>query len=141
MMSRFTEKMEQMLQRPVWVIDILPEQVVSCPPGKYFTVEKYFLKDSEVIRKKRNLALKLNCFYDLEILVDDTELSNPPPEDLAALIEEKYLNIQVGDALLVIDPTSTHMSLFNADDKLLDLVRSIAAGEGLFVWQPARSNV
>ena len=25
MMSRFTEKLEQMLQRPVWVIDILPE--------------------------------------------------------------------------------------------------------------------
>lgn len=86
-MSRFTEKLEQMLQRPVWVIDILPEQVVSCPPGKYFTVEKYFIKDPEVIRKKRNLALKLNCYYDLEILVDDTELRNPSPEDLASLVE------------------------------------------------------
>ena len=135
-MSYFTDKMEDMLQRPFWVIDILPEQVLKCPPGQYFAVERYFLKDPEVIRKKRNLVLKLNCYYDLEILVDDEEIRNPTPDDLARLVEKKYLDIQIGDALLVSDPTSTHLSIYNADDRLLGLVRSIAAGEGLFVWQP-----
>ena len=89
-----------------------------------------------MIRKKRNLVLKLNCYYDLEILVDDEEIRNPTPDDLARLVEKKYLDIQIGDALLVSDPTSTHLSIYNADDRLLGLVRSIAAGEGLFVWQP-----
>ena len=137
-MSYFTDKIEEMMQRPFWVIDILPEQVPKCPPGQYFAVENYFLKDPEVIRKKRNLVLKLNCYFDLEILVDDEEIRNPTPDDLARLVEEKYLDIQIRDALLVSDPTGTHLSLFNADDRLLDLVRNIAAGEGLFVWQPKK---
>lgn len=135
-MSYFKDKMEEKLQCPFWVIDILPEQVMKCPPGQYFAVEKYFLKDPEVIRKKQNLVLKLNCYYDLEILVDIEEIRNPSPDDLVRLVEEKYLDIQIGDALLVSNPTSTHLSLYNADDRLLDLLRSIAAGEGLFVWQP-----
>ena len=38
--------------------------------------------------------------------------------------------------MLLSEPDDTHMTLFNPDEDLLDLVKILAAGEGLFVWQP-----
>ena len=35
---------EELLQCPYWIIDILPSQVPEDSPGQYFAVEKYFCK-------------------------------------------------------------------------------------------------
>ncbi len=35
---------EELLQCPYWIIDILPLQVPEDSPGQYFAVEKYFLQ-------------------------------------------------------------------------------------------------
>ena len=35
---------DELLQMPYWIIDILPEQVPEDSPGQYFSVEKYFLE-------------------------------------------------------------------------------------------------
>ena len=89
---------EELLQCPYWIIDILPSQVPEDSPGQYFAVEKYFLRGErieEIKQKHINLILKLNCYRDISIS-DET----------------------------VINP-------------LLELIRQIASGEGLFVWKPA----
>jgi len=39
------------------------------------------------------------------------------------------------DAMIISEPEDTHMTIFNPDDKLLMLVRELAAGEGMFVWK------
>ena len=55
---------EELLQCPYWIIDILPSQVPAGSPGQYFTVEKYFLQGDrmEAIKQKHiDLILKLNC--------------------------------------------------------------------------------
>ena len=126
---------DELLQAPYWIIDILPEQVPADGPGQYFAVEKYFLRKDRLalIQKKHiDLVLKLNCYRQLSV---DGE-ANPPPERMAEAMGSRYLCIRVDGALIVSEPDSTYMTLYDPDEALLALVRALAAGEGLFVWQP-----
>ena len=44
--------------------------------------------------------------------------------------------LTVSGAMILSEPDETYMTVYNPDDRLLELIREIAAGEGLFVWQP-----
>lgn len=73
---------EELLQAPCWIIDILPEQVPADGPGQYFAVEKYFLEKDRLAaiqQKHIHLLLKLNCYRQISV---DGE-ANLPPERLA----------------------------------------------------------
>ena len=126
---------EELLEMPYWVIDILPKQVPEHGPGQYFKVEDYFLNSQlDAIKQKLiNVVLKLNCYADLS-LEDEAEV-NPDPERIVAAIRSRYVNIRAGDALITSDKDDTCMAVFNADAQLLDLVQKLAASEGLFVWK------
>ena len=129
---------EELLERPYWVVDILPQQVPAGGPGQYFAVEELFRREprrSELLRKRADLLLKLNCYRDLCV---DGEVTNPAPGELAVAAETRYLTILVDDALIVSDPEDTYFTVYNPDADLLELLRALAAAEGLFVWQPPR---
>ena len=128
---------EELFQTPYWIIDILPEQVPPDSPGQFFAVEKFFLKENqlaEIKRKHLNVLLKLNCYYDISI--DPETESNPSPERIGEEIRKRHLLVLIDDALILSEPDDTHMTIFNPDEKLLTLVKTIAAGEGLYVWKP-----
>ena len=128
---------EELLQTPYWIIDILPKQVPKDSPGQYFPIEDYFLRGdtlAAIKQKHLNLILKLNCYRDVSL--DEDEALNPPPEQIADTVFRRYTYIRMADAMLLSEPDDTHMTLFNPDEELLDLVKALAAGEGLFVWQP-----
>ena len=83
---------EELLQCPYWIIDILPSQVPKDGPGQYFAVEKYFLQDkqlAEIKRKHIDLILKLNCYRDISI--DEEDEVNPSPERIADEMIKRYL--------------------------------------------------
>ena len=127
---------EELLQTSYWVVDILPALVPKDGPGQYFAIEKYFLsgKRLEAIKEKHiNLVLKLNCYRKISIYGEE---DNPAPELLAAEMRQRYLYIMVDEAMILSEPDDTHLTIFNPDAGLLDLVREIAAGEGLYVWKP-----
>ena len=127
---------EELLKKPYWIIDILPKQVPADSAGQYFTVEEYYRKEPQifVIREKQlNVLLKLNCYQDL--FVEELKKENPAPEELKEALQSRYLNILAGNALIVSDPGDTYMTLYNADERLLSLMRSLAAAEGLFIWK------
>jgi hypothetical protein len=129
---------EELLQCPYWIVDILPSQVPIDSPGQYFAVEKYFLQGNrlETIKQKHiNLILKLNCYRDISI--DDEAEINPSPERVADEMNNRYLYIRTGESMILSEPDDTHLTVFNPDTQLLELIRQIAPGEGLFVWQPA----
>ena len=129
--------METLLQSPYWIVDILPKQVPDRSPGQYFAVERHYLSEpqrSAIRQKQLNVLLKLNCYRD--IAVDEVQ-KNPAPEVLARLIRERRLNILAGGGLIVTDPDDTYMTVYNPDEQLLRLIRTLAAAEGLFVWRPA----
>lgn len=128
---------EELLQFPYWIVDILPSQVPPNSPGQYFAVEKYFLQDKqlkEIKRKHIDLILKLNCYRDISI--GEENVVNPLPEHIAEEMQKRYLYIMTGDSMILSEPDDTHLTVFNPDPQLLELIKEIASGEGLFVWKP-----
>ena len=128
---------EELLQCPYWIVDILPSQVPADSPGQYFAVEKYFLQGeriNEIKQKHINLILKLNCYRDISI--SDETVVNPLPKHIADEMKKRYLYIMVGESMILSEPDDTHLTVFNPDSQLLELIRQIASGEGLFVWKP-----
>lgn len=129
-----TKKIEELLQTPYWIIDILPKQVPKDSPGQYFEIEKYLReKQMKDIRQKHaNVILKLNCYRDIEL---DGE-KNLKPHRIAEVINERVTYIITGNAMILSEPDDTHMTIFNPDEELLGLVKELASAEGLFVWKP-----
>ena len=130
-------KIEDLLQSPYWIIDILPSQVPKDSPGQYFRIEKYFLQGkrlAEIKQKHIDLVLKLNCYRDLAI--DEEDEVNPSPERIAGEMRTRYLYLMVGESMILSEPDDTHLTVFNPDPQLLELIRNIASGEGLYVWKP-----
>ncbi len=127
---------EELLQFPYWIVDILPSQVPEGSPRQYFTVENYFLQGNrieEIKQKHINLILKLNCYRDISI--GDETVINPLPEHVADEMKKRYLYIMIGESMILSEPDDTHLTVFNPDTELLELIRQIASGEGFFVWK------
>ena len=130
------KSVEELLQTPYWIIDIFPEQVPKDSHGQFFAVEKYFLEESqfaEIKKKHINIILKLNCYRDISL--DEGTSVNPPPEQIAEEMRKRYICIMVDGAMILSEPDDTHMTVFNPGEKLLELIRTIACGEGLFIWK------
>ena len=130
---------DELYQRPYWIIDILPMQVPKNSPGQYFAIEKYWLHEphlSNIKQKHINVVLKLNCYRDISF--DDESEVNPAPDLIEETIRNKSVNIRVGDAVILSEPDDTHMTLFNPDQDLRILIKAIAESEGLCFWQPGR---
>ena len=128
---------EDLLQSSYWIIDILPSQVPEDSPGQFFSVEEYFLQGDrieEIKQKHIDLILKLNCYRDISI--SDETVVNPLPKHIADEMKKRYLYIMVGESMILSEPDDTHLTVFNPDSQLLELIRQIASGEGLFVWKP-----
>ncbi|MBR4091618.1 MAG: hypothetical protein IKK28_12325, partial [Mogibacterium sp.] len=88
-----------------------------------------------VIKEKHiNVILKLNCYRDVSI-DEETEV-NPSPERIAEEMRQRFLYIMAGDSMILSEPDDTSMTVFDPDDDLLELIRQIAEGEGLYVWKP-----
>ena len=125
------------LEMPYWIIDILPRRVSKEDGGRYFKVEEYFLKHPEVCRLRQkfcNILLKLNW------------QKNPEPADLARMItmcmsEERanscplYILIPATDTMIGINGDDTYMTLYHPTEELLQLLRLLVTTEGLFLWQ------
>lgn len=129
---------EELLQSQYWIIDILPEQVSKDGEGQYFAVEEYFLEKgrlADIKQKHINVVLKLNCYRD--ILLGEEALKNPSPNQIDSEMRKRSLCIMVDGAMIASEPDDTHLTVYNPDEKLLELVRVIATGEGLYVWKPS----
>ena len=137
-------RIEELLERPYRVIDILPYQVPAGNGGNYFQVEEHYLKDPQKGRLRQRFAevlLKLNCYYPFLIYLDDgTIIDAPSPEKLEKLILQNEDTVDIVlesvDALITVRHDDTYMTVYNADEKLLDTVKALAMAEGLFLWKP-----
>ena len=126
---------DALLQKPYWIIDILPEQVPRESKGQFFEIERFFLESSRLtsIKQKHvNVLLKLNCYYQLSI---EGEV-NPSPERIVEDVMERSVQIRADEAMILSEPDELHMTVYNPDEKLMKLITAISSGEGLFVWKP-----
>ena len=132
-----TMTIDELLQTPYWIVDILPKQVPMESFGQYFAVKDYFLTKGQLLKIKQkhiNLILKLNCYEDIR--VDEESLPKLKPDQIAAEMRSRYLCILVRESLIVSEPDDTYLTVYNPDVNLLELIKTLAASEGLFVWQP-----
>ena len=110
---------EEFLDKPYWVIDILPKQVPADSRGQYFKIEKYFLEHPQIdgiYRKFIHILLKLNCYEYINVSHDGDEwMTNPDPHELEAAL------------LKCMD---------NPTEESKELIDSLAVSEGLFMWKP-----
>ena len=138
---------EELLDKPYWIVDILPEQVPAGSPGQYPAVEQYYLQKQQItaLREKYlDLLLKLNCYYDLAVSCDggDSWKENPPPKRLESwmLTETRHSALHIlfaaEKAMAVLNGDDTYMTVYNAPAALLQMLQALAGAEGLFVWQP-----
>ena len=50
-----------------------------------------------------------------------------------------YVIIESADSMLTISGDDTHMTVYHPSEELLELLGSLAASEGLFLWKPTAS--
>ena len=96
-----TEQIEELLQTPYWIIDILPKRVPENSPGQYFRIEK-FLREEQMknIRQRHaHMVLKLNCYREIEL---DGE-KNPEPVRIAEAISQRITYIITGGAMTCLN--------------------------------------
>ena len=81
---------EDYLDRPYLVIDILPKQVPANSGGQYFRLEEYFRihpRIDTLYVRFTNILLKLNCYVDVEVSTDgENMLHNPSSTDFEAMV-------------------------------------------------------
>ena len=130
---------------PFWIIDILPKQVPADSPGRYFTVEKYFLAHlDDLCRKFARVLIKLNCYRDLLLSTDEEQWTDAfSPEDLQSFFQASvdnhsplFIRIAPSDALLTFTGDDHYLTLYSPDEELLSILFPLTASEGLFLWTP-----
>ena len=139
---------ETLLNKPYWVIDILPEQVPENSAGQYFAIEQYYLQTgiTDIHRRFTDVLLKLNCYFDFLACLSDQEqqIYNPEPERLVSWIntEQKDLCIVLAgeNVLVTLNHDDTYMTVYNPSEALIYRIRNLAIAHGLFCWQPNQEN-
>ena len=72
----------------------------------------------------------------MDLYIYDENALNPSPEHIADEMHKRYLYIIINESMILSEPDDTHMTIFNPDLQLLELIKVLASGEGLFVWKP-----
>ena len=138
---------EEYLDKPYWVIDILPKQVPADGRGQYFRIEKFFLEHPQInniYRKFTNILLKLNCYEDIGVSYDGEDwITNPAPHELEAALlkymadkQMLYIVLKSADVLITVSGDDTYMTVYNPTEEVLELLGSLAGSEGLVMWKP-----
>lgn len=149
--KRYFENMiEELLEEPYIIIDILPVKVPEDEPGNYFAVEEYLLEHprvDEIFERFARFLLKLNCYYDFTAMMfdDDLPVAGPEPDEVFGGVMAcvsgdvgRQLLLYIGSekALFVISGDFLHMTLFSPTKGLQYAAEHIAPAEGLFVREP-----
>ena len=138
---------EEYLEGPYWVIDMLPKQVSADSKGQYFEIEKYYRKHPQIdiiYRKFTNILLKLNCYEDIDVSQNGDEwMTNPVPHELEEALlkcmadkQMFYIILKSADVLITVSGDDTYMTVYNPTEEMLELIGSLSDSEGLFVWKP-----
>lgn len=136
---------DDFFDKEFWVVDFLPKQVPEKAGERFFSVEEFYLEPSRyaVMRERfSDILLKLYCYYDLQLFVDDDSegIANPDPELLASHIKDNQGNLCIlvgaSEGLITLSRDDTHMTVYAPSEDLLELVRTLASAFGLFVWKP-----
>ena len=138
---------EEYLEQPYWVIDILPKQVPVHSRGQYFRIEEYYRAHPQIdaiYRKFANILLKLNCYEDLDVSTNGEEwVTNPAPEDMEAMVSKTlsdktmcYIVLKSAEVMVTLSGDDTYMTVYHPSEEILQLISSLVVSENLYLWKP-----
>ena len=145
MFEKYDRKIEQLIDGPYWVADILPKRVPAGKPDRYFDVERYFLQKDrirEIYRRYAEVLIRLNCYYNMAVSFDNGETweEAPDPSAFVQKVLEAPDTAQLRvlfpelNAMIDLDFGYTDLAVYDPDSKILDLLRSLLLAEGFFLW-------
>lgn len=145
-MKNQTDIIDELIEKPCYIIDFLPERVLPSANGQFFDVEYYLLNSDKHIGLKDkfvSVILKLMCYYPISVLWNEW-IDRPSPELIDKAISEIMANhsgtfnvlFTEENVLLVFDWDSLSLSIFNPSEIMLLLMEKITCSEGLF-WRKA----
>ena len=140
--QQYDSLLEQLLEKPYYVIDFLPIQVPADCGGQYFAVEQFYLDEPQVLGlypKFANLLVQLNCYYELAVGDGERWSVNMPPKELFAAVSEcsgnAFVNVLIPgqESLITLYAQDLYMTLYHPSNEVLDTVTKLASALGLFV--------
>lgn len=143
------QRIDELLKRPCYVIDFLPEQVKPCADSQFFDVECYLLNSEKHFSLKdrfENVILKLMCYYHVSIQWDGW-IDRPSPQTIGEALNiimenhSGWLNVLLPEenTLVVFEWDSLNLSVYNPSENVQSLMLKIAVSEGLF-WRKSEVN-
>ena len=137
-------KIDELLGKPCWLVDIFPRRAPRRDDGRYFKVEEIFRRNRWELNEKLDenfcrLLLKLYCYYDFCCVFGEERAENPEPELLAEWLDrclaggERFaVLLPACDALICLDGGDLYANVYNPDEEFCGLLAQLAAAEGLF---------
>lgn len=128
------DQIECLLEKSFWVVDFLPEQVSAERSKQYFAVEEFCGKGryiNQLYQKFAYLVIKLSCYFDID--------GNSSPkiifESVNCCTTKGYVNFLFADedVLVTLNGGDLYMTVYNPNERFLQLLRSLVASEGLFL--------
>ena len=127
-------QIECLLEKPFWVVDFLPERVSAERAKQYFAVEDFCCNGqyiNQLYQRFAYLVTKLSCYFDI--------FGNPSPKEIFdninICLSKGYANFLFpdNDTLITLNSGDLYMTVYNPNGRFLEMVRSLATAEGLFV--------
>ena len=142
-----TDVIEYYLEKPYWIIDILPRQVANDGEGQYFKVEAYYLNSphlENIYHQFAQIIIRLSCYKDMDMGTAPSRwVHNPPPRDVERMIQDSlithvplFIIMPSADTMISISGEDTYMTIYNPNTDMLELLRALSASAGLFIWKP-----
>ncbi len=139
---------ETLLEKPCFVIDILPYQVPKQNSDFFFNVEQYFFNTSQldcIAEKFVHIVLKTLCYFEFS-LYSENWLEETEPHKIAAhikgVVTKKKGSFSVllpkEQVLLKIDGGDLYLTVYNCSGKVEDILKALAISEGFF-WRKGSS--
>ena len=140
-------KIDELLEKPCYLIDIFPYTVPETADRRYFRVEEYFQKNRKEWNEKFcRLLLKLYCYYDFWCSCGEELAENPEPDVFAQWIlhcfegdwkERDYIKIIIHtcNAMVILNGDDLYISVYNPDRQLMELISQLASAEGFFFYK------
>lgn len=138
---------EELLEAPYFVADILPERVSKDAEGQYFAVEKYFRAPerlAEIYRRHAEVMLRFNCYHSMLATFDwgKTWERDPEPEEFARRVTELagggagFMRAVFPEPKIMIelDAGDTYTSVCCPGGEAPETLRALVSSAGLFMW-------
>ena len=144
-----SDRIDSLIDKKVYLIDIFPKTVPHKTDNRYFAVEKYFHQNrSEFERKLITIILKLYCYYDFIVNSEDKITENPTIGELTMLLEKcfrgEFGNINIVlpeyDAMISLNNNDLYMTAYNVSSELQELIAQLVNAEGMFFYEAPLNN-